>query len=360
MPRRSNKIIKAALSAMHVMRADGFLARFSQVNGVVFMLHHVTPTPPRDFDPNGHLKVSPEFLDSVIGQVREAGFDFIALDDVPARLESSAQQRPFAAFTLDDGYKDNRDYAYPIFQRHNVPFTIYVPTDFADGRGELWWLVLEEALRRLSSVRIEMNGAMREFQLRATAEKQLAFDIIYDWLRRLPERQARDVVQRLARDAGYDQSGLSRDLVMSWDEIRALARDPLVTIGGHTRTHFALAKLTDAEARAEMQESVARVSAELGSPCRHFSYPYGCERSAGPREFAMARELGMMTAVTTRKGLLYRSHKDQLMALPRLSLNGGFQDSRFVKVLLSGAPFAALHAWQTLVPPRIREVARSA
>lgn len=352
-------MIRAALSAMHVMRADGLLARFSQVNGVVFMLHHVTPTPPQDFDPNGHLRVTPEFLDDVIGQVRNAGFDFISLDDLPKRLESRAHEKPFAAFTLDDGYKDNRDYAYPIFKRHNVPFTIYIPTDFADGNGELWWLVLEEALRRLNDARIEMSGALREFQLRTTSEKDLAFDVIYAWLRQLPERQARDVVQRLALDAHYDQTQLCRDLVMNWDEIRELARDPLVTIGGHTRTHFALAKLGATQAREEMQDSVARLSAELGSPCRHFSYPYGCEYSAGQREFDIVRELGMATAVTTRKGLLYRSHTDQLMALPRLSLNGGFQDSRFVKVLLSGAPFAALHAWQSLVPQRFRDVART-
>lgn len=344
---------------MHVMRADGFLSRLSHVNGVVFMLHHVTPSPPQDFDPNGHLRVTPEFLEDVISQVRDAGFDFVSLDELPMRLESSAQQRPFAAFTLDDGYKDNRDYAYPIFKRHNVPFTIYIPTDFADGSGELWWLVLEEALRRLNAARIEMSGATREFQLRTTSDKDLAFDEIYSWLRQLPERQARDVVLRLAQDANYDQAQLCRDLVMSWGEIRALASDPLVTIGGHTRTHFALAKLSAAEARAEMQESIDRISTELGRLCRHFSYPYGCERSAGQREFEIARELGMVTAVTTRKGLLYRSHKDQLMALPRLSLNGGFQDSRFVKVLLSGAPFAALHAWQTLMPQRFRDVARS-
>jgi peptidoglycan/xylan/chitin deacetylase (PgdA/CDA1 family) len=39
---------------------------------------------------------------------------------------------------------------------------------------------------------------------------------------------------------------------MTGDEIRRLAADPLVTIGAHTRRHFALAKLTLSEARDEI------------------------------------------------------------------------------------------------------------
>jgi peptidoglycan/xylan/chitin deacetylase (PgdA/CDA1 family) len=96
--------------------------------------------------------------------------------------------------------------------------------------------------------------------------------------------------------------------------------------------------LTDAT--QEIADSVARVSKELGKPCRHFSYPYGDEGSAGEREFEIARSLGIETAVTTRKGLINQSHAQAMTALPRLSLNGDFQDQRFVKVLLSGLPFA--------------------
>ena len=98
-----------------------------------------------------------------------------------------------------------------------------------------------------------------------------------------------------------------------------------------------------AQARAEMAESIARIEKELGHPCRHFSYPYGCENSAGEREFRIAAELGIETAVTTQKGLLYPEHVHELTALPRLSLNGDFQDMRYVKALLSGVPFALMN-----------------
>ena len=134
--------------------------------------------------------------------------------------------------------------------------------------------------------------------------------------------------------------------MMNWDEIRRLAADPLVTIGAHTRRHYALAKLTLAEARAEIEESVRRIEREIGKPCRHFSYPYGDEASAGQREFDLVKELGLKTGVTTRKGLIHPRHAAELTALPRVSLNGDYQKPRYVKVLLSGAPFALFNVMQ--------------
>ena len=127
---------------------------------------------------------------------------------------------------------------------------------------------------------------------------------------------------------------------MDWEDLAKLAADPLVTIGAHTRRHFALAKLTLPEARDEIVHSLQRIERELGKPCRHLSYPYGDERSAGEREFQLASELAIRTAVTTRKGLIQRRHASAPTALPRVSLNGDYQHPRYVKVFLNGAPFA--------------------
>lgn len=350
MSRRTTKALQAALSALHYSGADRLAAPLTRGDGVIFMLHQVMPGARRGFDPNGILKVTPEFLDGVIRQVRDSGFEIISLDDVKARLHGgNSQRKPFAVFTLDDGYKDNRDFAYPVFKRHNAPFTIYVPTAYADGHGELWWLAFEEALRRLPHVDVDCDGVVRSYSLATDAEKGRAFHELYWWLRKIPEERARAVVRDLASKAGFEVSALCRELIMTWDEIRALAQDPLVTIAAHTTNHFALAKLRPEDARREIADSVTRVAQELGKPVRHFSYPYGDEGSAGEREFEIARDLGIETAVTTRKGLVRAAHADAMTALPRLSLNGDYQDARYVKVLLSGLPFALRDGVKALV-----------
>lgn len=343
MSRRTTQLLKAALSAMYYSGADGLVAPFTRGDGVIFMLHRVTPEPVREFEPNRILKVTPDFLDAVIRHVVEAGFDILALDEVPERVADPRPQRPFACFTLDDGYRDNLQHALPVFRRNGVPFTVYVPGDYPDGRGDLWWLMLEQVIADSCSIEVEIDGQLRRLAAGTVEEKERAYDEIYWALRTMPECEARELVDRQARRLGLDRGDLCRSYVMSWDEVRQMARDPLVTIGAHTCRHMALSRLDAEAAEREMADSIARIEAELGRPCRHFSYPYGCAASAGEREFALARKLGLATAVTTSKGLIERSGATALTALPRFSLNGDFQDLRYLKVMLSGAPF---RLWQ--------------
>lgn len=337
---------KSILTMLHYSGVARMLAPVAQGRGVIFMLHRVGPVEDCGFSPNRILKVTPVFLDSVIKLVRMAGFDIISMDDVPARLANPTNRRRFACFTLDDGYRDNIEHAYPVFRRHNVPFTIYLPTAFADGDGDLWWLVLQESILKASRLSLLIDGQTRTFVTRTQLEKDQAFDEIYWWLRSQPERDARRIVDKLAKQVGYDATPLCSDLVMTWDQARALAKDPLVTFGGHTDHHLALARLPACEARREIVDSVERLERELGKPCRHFAYPYGDEGSAGQREFDMTAELGLVTAVTTRKGHVHKAHQTQLTALPRVSLNGDYQDLRYVSVFLTGVPFALWSAFR--------------
>ena len=349
MSRKTTSLIKAALSAMHYAGADTMLAPLTAGAGMIFTLHHVRPDAPQDFEPNGILRITPDFLEAVLGEVVNAGFDVIGLDDVPARLSAATAQKPFACFTFDDGYRDNRDYALPVFRKFGLPFTVFVPSKFPAGKADLWWLVLEETIRRANCIEVALQSGFSRYETSTVAGKEHAFHEIYWELRRMDEDAARAIVADLARSHGVDGRALADNLLLSWDEIREMAKDPLVSFGAHTKGHYALAKLPEDRARAEIVESIATLEAELGRPCRHFSFPYGDSTAAGEREFRLAADAGVATAVTTRKGLIHARHANGLTALPRVSLNGDYQDTRFVKVLMSGAPFALRDAAQRLL-----------
>ena len=246
-------------------------------------------------------------------------FNVLSLGKALARLSDGTLPARALSVTFDDGYRDNLQFAYPIFRRRNLPFAIYVPTDFPDGAGDLWWLALEKVVDSVTELRTAIDGEVRIYGCATAAEKDRTFREVYWWLRSIDETEARRYVRELSAKTGVDIAGMCRELVMTWDEIRRLAADPLVTIGAHTRRHYALAKLTALEAEAEMSDSIDRLQGELGRRPEHFSYPYGCPHSAGAREFAMAARLGMKTAVTTRKGMLFAEHGDQSTALPRLA-----------------------------------------
>ena len=336
----SQAVARTALVAMYRTGSHRLLAPITRGLGAILMLHSVSPAPQPAFAPNGGLRVTPEFLDRTIRLVRSEGYDTVSLDEAHRRLSAPNTPKPFVSFTLDDGYRDNLEHAYPVFQRHNVPFCIYVPTSFADGHADLWWTKLEMALAAGRTLRLELNGLTRVLQCSNVAQQYRAWDAIYWNLRTLDEQAMRAAVQGLCDQAGVDTGGLAAREIMTWDEVTALARDPLCTIGAHTVNHTAVAKLPEAQAREEMLRSKIGLEERLGKPVRHFSYPYGSEADAGPRDFALTSGLGFATAVTTRKGLLFPEHREHMTALPRLSLNGKVQDERMLAVLLGGAPFA--------------------
>jgi peptidoglycan/xylan/chitin deacetylase (PgdA/CDA1 family) len=341
-------MMKAAMAGLYHTGAHRLLAPYTQGVGVIFTLHHVRPEPaePKPFAPNRILEVTPEFLDAVLDQVKEAGLDVISLDEAVDRLHGRCDKR-FVCFTFDDGYRDNLEYAYPMFRRRGLPFTLYVPTDYPDGHGALWWRALEEVVGGAAhEIAVRRDGETWRLPTATVADKERAFEQVYWWLRAIDEEAQRRAIRALAESYGLDLSAQCRAQVMTWDEIRTMAADPLVTIGAHTKDHYAIAKLPEPAAMDQMVGSADRLERELGTRPLHFAFPYGDPGSAGPRDFALAAEAGFKTAVTTRKGMLFPDHRDHLTALPRVSLNGDYQSLTYTALYLSGAPFALWNAFQ--------------
>lgn len=329
-----------ALLAMHRSGAYRLAPRSLAGAGVIFMLHRVRSDDGAEFAPNRLLEITPGFLEETIATVREQGYTCMTLDEAVSRLAAGEFSERFAVFTLDDGYRDNLTDALPVFERHGVPFTVYLTTGLPDGHAEIWWVALERVIAAAVAVRLKLPDGEIAMFTRDAREKTQAWNRVYWALRALPEELLRAEVRRLAAEHGIDMAALTRELAMSWDEVRALAAHPLAGIEAHTADHFAQAGLSSADARRDIERGVERMTAELGRRPAHFSYPYGDHGSAGERDFELARSLGFRSATTTRKGLIQPAHASRLWSLPRLSLNGEYQDRRMLETLLSGLPFA--------------------
>jgi peptidoglycan/xylan/chitin deacetylase (PgdA/CDA1 family) len=310
--------------------------------GAILTLHHVRPRRPEAFQPNRLLEVSREFLEQLLHRLRQERVDLVSLDEMHRRMTASEFQRRFVCITFDDGYKDLLQHAYPLLKKYQVPFALYIPTSFPDRIGELWWVALEAAIAQNDRIGLIVNGKDRFFDCATVTEKRELYDEAYRYLRSMKdENELRRMVRNLCADHNIDPLSFSRDLCMSWEEIVQLAADPLCTVGAHTVNHVMLRKVqNDATVRAEMEMSRAVLEAALDRRPEHLAYPVGDSTSAGPREFRIAAELGFKTAVTTRPGVIFKVHRDHLTALPRISVNGEFQQQRYLKVLMSGAATA--------------------
>lgn len=336
-------MLKAGLNGLYMTGAHCWLGPATRGRGAVFTLHHVRPPTGASFAPNRVLEITPDFLDRAIGRLRRAGIDLVSLGEARRRIMSDAPERRFAVFTLDDGYRDNLEHAAPVFRANGCPYAIFVVTSLPDGELEMWWRGLEAVIAGRDSVTVAMDG-QRVFDCSDTGGKYAAYEAIYWWLRGLGEDEKLAAVRDLCARYGVDLAELARNARMSWEEIAGIAADPLCTIGAHTVTHAALARLDEQRMRAEIRDGAARLEAALGARPRYLAYPYGDPGSAGAREFAAAAELGFEMAFTTRPDVIRRSSRLTPTALPRISLNGDYQSLRYVDLFASGVPFALRNA----------------
>ncbi|TIR25814.1 MAG: polysaccharide deacetylase [Mesorhizobium sp.] len=338
--------------ALNVVRYTGLapLAKpFVGGIGAILMLHRVTATPEKPDSVNRHLNVAPEFLDAVIADMKAHGYAFVTLDEAIERIKAGGKDGQFAAITADDAYRDNMTEALPVLEKHGAPVTIYVAPGLINGAADLWWEVVEDIVSARDRLILTTPDGPVTIDCSTPGKKIQAFARLHDYLTlQVREEDQRAVLRELARSNGIEL-GARQSLLMNWDEIRAMAGHPLVTIGAHTVNHRNLKRLSEADARHEVDDVRGILQAELGEAPRHFAYPYGYASAVGDREVGFARDAFYASAVTTRHGVLRAEHAGFLHALPRISLNGRYQSVAHIRTMLSGVTTPLANAGTMLV-----------
>lgn len=278
--------------------------------GSIFAFHRVVPEVSAHL--NGELYVSVQFLEDWLAALHKAGVEVISMSDAGERVEDPGRSgRHFVVVTFDDGYADNLVHALPVLERYQAPFTVYVTTALVEGSGYLWWLGLENMLRRNETV--EVPPMERRFTVASVEEKACAIAQVERWVwadiaQRAP--MLRDVFKRY----GVSLSAVTKEAGLSREQLRELSGHPLATIGGHTTDHPDLTSLSPLQASREMSDNKTFLENLCECPVDHFAYPYGVGEA---REAVLAGKAGFKTAVTNKQGCLFPEHRDNRLLLPR-------------------------------------------
>jgi hypothetical protein len=173
-----NTIFRTAMEALYFSGAYVMLRPVLGGVGVILTLHNVRPPRLDRFQPNRLLEVNPAFFERVIRRLRRSGADLISLDEMHRRMTHHDFSKRFVCITFDDGYRDTRDFAYPVLKKYEVPFAVYVATGFADRVGEMWWLALEAVIAKNELIGLRLDGRDQWFECRNADEKQAVFEHI--------------------------------------------------------------------------------------------------------------------------------------------------------------------------------------
>jgi peptidoglycan/xylan/chitin deacetylase (PgdA/CDA1 family) len=299
--------------------------------GVIAGLHRVRTTDQRTLMPGNDISV--ELLTGMLEFLRQIRYDIISIAEIPERLRSRSGRR-FAVFTFDDGYLDNLTLALPIFREFQAPFSVFPITGIADGDDAPWWVIAEWLILHSDAISLSGDGSALELPSKTPQEKMTAFDEVARWGYQNPKELVRALA--VACEAlSMPLKTITNNSMLSWDQMREMQRDPLVTFGVHTVSHLGLTTLPEEQAIADVAVAQERLRTELRTPIRHIAYPFGWY---GDREIRIAKDLNFEVGVTVERGTVRSKHSNHLLALPRImpSMSAHGNSMGFVRTSVYG------------------------
>ena len=231
------------------------------------------------------------------------GYRFVSLDSMVRNLNKMRWpwHRKMVNISFDDGFRDIYEYAYPIFKKYNIPFTIYLTTAFPEGKAEIWWIQLEQLIANNTTLVVQD----KEYQCRTADEKRQLFNELIQQIYQSSDTPSRVFEQWFA---GYQID--MDNLALTWDELAEMLSSGLLTVGSHTQSHPMLTKIPTEEVRQELLESKNLIEQHLSISVNHFSYPHSAYNMEIANEL---RLIGYKSATLGYGGSIRRGMESMLL-----------------------------------------------
>lgn len=153
------------------------------------------------------LTVAPAEFDKQVKYLIDHGFTILSARDVERAVrESRSLPERAVALTMDDGYRDNFERAFPILRRYGIPATIFLVSSVVDGPNHLTWEQTIEMHQR----RVDFEShTVHHYDLTTLAQPQLDYELAES--KRIIEARLSDRVTSIAYPSGeYSDQVVSR------------------------------------------------------------------------------------------------------------------------------------------------------
>ncbi len=244
-------------------------------------------------------------------------YKIISLDELVGYKRNGEPVPPrSAAITIDDGYRDFYDIAFPVLKKFSLPATLYLVTGFVDGKNWIWTDKVRYVLGNTSAERCDLVvGSKRMAATLGDSESRLtAAGSINSELKKMPDEEKDATLRVIASRMNVVIPDLPPDQfeALGWDEAREM-KDANVEIGSHTANHPILTNVDEERLVDELLMSKSMLEERLQNESTHFCYPNG---NVSKRERDAVENAGYASAVTTELRLCENS--DDPFLLPRI------------------------------------------
>lgn len=243
---------------------------------------------------------SPEYFEQQVRYIK-ANYNPVSLVGLMQHQRDTGKMPNHAVvITVDDGYQDFYEYAFPILKKYNVPATLFVTTGFIARDLWLWPDKITWLLKR-SNIIPDIKLGLLSLSGGVLDKSSYGFywQRIVDHALSLPDPEKHEFIAKLASLMGQElPSRIPAEYApLALNELR-LMQDSGIEIGGHTVTHPSLGRVTESQAYDEIFGCRDYLNQHLGHRERTFCYPNG-----QPSDFqsflpGIVREAGFLGAVT--------------------------------------------------------------
>ena len=251
---------------------------------------------------------STTMLEETLAFLQREGFNFVSLKDVIHRIEGKGPPLNKAVcFTMDDGFLDQATIAAPIFEKYDCPVTIFLITDFLDGKLWPWddqvrYMFDETSLTELA-VKVGQQTLRYDFSKQSRNDCARAFREV---CKTLPEEEMINAIESLslASNIKITKKPPESYQPMSWDTVRNLEKRGIV-FGTHGLSHRIISRMASDKVKKEVDLSWQRLKQELLSPLKVFCFSTGrFNQDFTVRDINTVKSSGFKAALSTDPGYI--------------------------------------------------------
>lgn len=227
-------------------------------------------------------------------------YSVISLSEAVSRLrDGRVLPERSAVITVDDGYSDFFEIAFPVLEKFQVPAVIYLVSGFTSAECWIWTDKARYILLATPLDRLEFRIGERSFssELGDSASRLRLAGSLNSELKKLADTEKNVYLEDLANGMKVDlpRTPPGQYSALTWDQARELASGG-IEIGSHTHTHPILTNVDAERLQDEIERSRTTIQNELQRELVHFCYPNG---NVARRERDAAEAAGYASAVTT-------------------------------------------------------------
>lgn len=281
------------------------------------MLHEVLP----QSDCTGDA-LPTEMFRSFCRYLHDNNFSVISLEDYIKALREKRDLYKTVVFTIDDGFSGFYSHAYPVLREFDYPATVFLTSDFIEGKLFFWWNRIEFCVAATALGEIDLSDyGISLLPLGDSEKKEQAVYKITMMCKNLShEKRLRFVDQlpnRLEVDCPTKPQG--RFAPLTWQEIREMDGNG-IDFFPHTKTHPIMSRIPPDQQLIEVTESKNFLEKNLNRTLDIFCYPNGGQADFNEDTISALKKAGYTAAVTAISGFDYTKEENDMFRLRRLAI----------------------------------------